>query len=94
VAVEALREIRPQLFNLKASGGFNFHSDDANREDSTVRKSGTHDESVGVVIDQRVVKVENGEAIHDSLNALRPQTRAPFLRLKNTRRRRGVVGHP
>lgn len=76
MAVEALREIRPQLFNLKASGGFNFHSGDG--EDSTVRESGTHDESIGVVIDQRVVKVENGEAIHDSSNALPLQTRAFF----------------
>jgi hypothetical protein len=92
VAVEALREIRPQLFNLKAS--FNFHSGDANREDSTVRESGTHDESIGVVIDQRVVEVEDGEAVHDFLNAPQQTTNARLVIEKNTRRRRRCRSTP
>ena len=92
MAVEALREIRPQLFNLKASGGFNFHSGDG--EDSTVRESGTHDESIGVVIDQRVVEVEDGEAVHDFLNAPQPTTNARLVIEKNTRRRRRCRSTP
>jgi hypothetical protein len=71
VAVKALREIWPQLFNLKAIGGIEFYNCDAHWESFTMRKSATHDESIGVVIDQRVVEIENGETVHDFWQALR-----------------------
>ena len=59
-----------------------------------MRESGTHDESIGVVIDQRVVEVEDGEAVHDFLNAPQPTTNARLVIEKNTRRRRRCRSTP